>query len=216
MRGWPGCRTITSTPRTWTCSASGSLFELLSTARTTAGETTLAGWLLAPAPPAVVVERQAAARDLAAREAFREDLAVLGPEIRCRRRFGGPRRLGAASRSPAPPGWGPVLLVALSATSLAGLVLWTLDARGAMPVWLPIAALLQGAVGLAWRRRVLASIRELEPRAHDLAVVAAALARVEHETFDAPRFDRAHAPGWRRPACRRRARSSGCPGSSTC
>ena len=37
-------------------------------------------------------------------------------------------------------------------------------------------------------RRVLASIRELEPRARDLALVAAALARVEHEPFTAPRL----------------------------
>ena len=54
----------------------GSLFELLCTARTRAGEETLARWLLAPAPPDEVRARQAAAIDLSPRVRFRESLST--------------------------------------------------------------------------------------------------------------------------------------------
>src|SRR5215469_5946336 len=42
----------------------GSLFELLSTARTQVGEDALAGWLLAPAPPHAIRARQASVEEL--------------------------------------------------------------------------------------------------------------------------------------------------------
>src|SRR5579884_290510 len=60
----------------------GSLFELISTARTGAGERTLARWLLAPADRAEALDRQAAVRELCARLDLREDLALLGEDIR--------------------------------------------------------------------------------------------------------------------------------------
>ncbi len=163
----------------------GSLFELLSTARTTAGEATLAGWLLAPATPAAARERQAAGRDLAERDQFREDLAVLGPEIRA---GADSAALVRWARQPVatPPPWGPPLLAALAAASVAGIVQWLM--AGEPSSWLVAVLALQGAVGLRLRSRVLASIRELEPRARDLALVAAALARVENEPFTAPRL----------------------------
>src|SRR5215472_5389517 len=60
----------------------GSLFELLSTARTRIGEDTLAQWLLHPAPPEVARERQEAVEELRARVDLREALAVLAEEAR--------------------------------------------------------------------------------------------------------------------------------------
>jgi hypothetical protein len=168
----------------------GSLFELLSTARTTAGERTLATWLLAPSDPAIARDRQAAAIDLAGREAFREDLAVLGPEIR---EGADSAALVRWANEPvaAPPAWGPPLLAVVALATLSGLVLWVI--RDAWPPWLLPAALIQAGLGLWLRSRVLASIRELEPRVHDLAVVAAALERVEREPFTAPRLTLLHA-----------------------
>ncbi|MGH7785821.1 MAG: MutS-related protein, partial [Candidatus Binatia bacterium] len=56
----------------------GSLFELLCTARTRAGEDTLAAWLGAAAPPAEIVARQAALAELQPRVDLREALALLG------------------------------------------------------------------------------------------------------------------------------------------
>jgi hypothetical protein len=164
---------------------SGSLFELLSSARTIGGESTLASWLLTPAAPAVVLERQAAIRDLAGREQFREDLAVLGPDMRA---GADSAALVGWARQPvaAPPAWGPPVLVLVAAATIGGLVQWV--ATDAAPAWLLPSAALQALLGWWWRRRVLASIRELEPRARDLALVAAALARVEQEPFSAPRL----------------------------
>ncbi len=52
----------------------GSLFQLVSTARTAAGEARLAGWLSAASSPAEVGARQAAARELAGATRFREEL----------------------------------------------------------------------------------------------------------------------------------------------
>ena len=60
----------------------GSLFELLSTARTHIGEDTLARWLLAPATPEVARARQEAVTELRPRLDLREDLAVAGEEAR--------------------------------------------------------------------------------------------------------------------------------------
>src|SRR6202007_3276024 len=59
-----------------------SLFELLCTARTRAGEETLARWLLAPASPDEVRGRQEAARELSPRLRFREKLSILGDDIK--------------------------------------------------------------------------------------------------------------------------------------
>jgi hypothetical protein len=60
----------------------GSLFELLSTARTRAGEDTLARWLLAPASRDEVAARHLAVQELRSLLDLREDLAVLGASVR--------------------------------------------------------------------------------------------------------------------------------------
>ena len=67
----------------------GSLFELLSTARTRMGEETLAKWLLAPSTVNEIAERHAAVRELRDQLDLREDLSCVWP--RCQR--------GSASRS---------------------------------------------------------------------------------------------------------------------
>ncbi|EAU64473.1 DNA mismatch repair protein HexA [Stigmatella aurantiaca DW4/3-1] len=54
----------------------GSLFQLLNETATRAGEERLAAWLSRPASPETVGARQGAARELAARSAFRQDLCV--------------------------------------------------------------------------------------------------------------------------------------------
>ena len=58
----------------------GSLFALLSTARTRMGEDSLASWLLAASPVETIRERQAAVAELRGRLDLREDLEVLGQE----------------------------------------------------------------------------------------------------------------------------------------
>ena len=96
----------------------GGLFELLSTARTRAGEDTLARWLLQSAPPEIVLERQAAVAELRSKLDLREDLALLGEDVRA---SGDPKALIAWAESP------PVLApgaarVAATVLSLAMLI----------------------------------------------------------------------------------------------
>jgi MutS domain V len=58
-----------------------SVFELLCTARTRAGEETLARWLLVPASPDEVRDRQQAARELSGCLDFRESLSTMGEDL---------------------------------------------------------------------------------------------------------------------------------------
>ncbi|RIK90046.1 MAG: DNA mismatch repair protein MutS, partial [Proteobacteria bacterium] len=60
---------------------SGSLFDLLCRARTAAGEALLARWLLAPAPPDEVRERQAAVAELRDALDLRESLSLVGDSV---------------------------------------------------------------------------------------------------------------------------------------
>ncbi len=62
----------------------GSIFELLCTFRTRAGEETLARWLLEPAPPDEIRARQCAAQELKDRTGFRERLFTVGDKVRLR------------------------------------------------------------------------------------------------------------------------------------
>ncbi len=60
----------------------GSLFERLCTARTSSGEACLASWLLQPAPVTEILARHAAVKELRPRLDLREDLALLGDDVR--------------------------------------------------------------------------------------------------------------------------------------
>lgn len=59
----------------------GSLFRLLSVARTPTGRRTLARWLAEPAAPETVTGRQDAVRDLAGRLDFRQELEAAGAGV---------------------------------------------------------------------------------------------------------------------------------------
>ena len=60
----------------------GSLYPLLSAARTPLGEDTLAQWLLSPASLASIIDRRAAVADLRERLDLREELAIGGESLR--------------------------------------------------------------------------------------------------------------------------------------
>ena len=72
----------------------GSLFEMLSTARTGAGESALAAWLLAPGDRERVIARQQAVDELRERVDLREELALMGEDIRAAVDAGAPARWG--------------------------------------------------------------------------------------------------------------------------
>lgn len=163
----------------------GSVFELLSTARTRAGEETLARWLLAPATLSEIRDRHAAVEELRRRLDLREDLALLGEEVR------------AGIDSEPLPRWGesaplldsaPLRVVAggLSLAALSSFIAWA--GFGASPRILLAVLAIEAAVGIVLRPRVLAAVQAVEQPAHDLALMAEVLVRLEHERFSSERL----------------------------
>jgi len=162
-----------------------SLFALLCSARTRAGEETLAAWLRAPAAPEEVRARQAAVAELRGRLDLREELALLGDDVRA-----GLAPEALAAWGTAPSVGAPTALrvtLALAAALLVAAVAATLLGAPLLPLVLGIGGL---AFGLAatQRRRVQAIVRGVGRPGRDLALLAALLARVEAERFQAPRL----------------------------
>jgi hypothetical protein len=163
----------------------GSVFERICEARTRAGEQALARALLAPAPAPEVRSRQAAVRELAPRLGLREDLALLGEDVRgalhsealCQWGEGEPRLPLRPHRLVAP------LLVALT---LAGAALWI--GAGAGPIPFAIALLVQTGYALTLRRRVQAVAKGVDAPARELDLFAALLGRIEREPVECERL----------------------------
>jgi len=160
----------------------GSLFQLLCLARTRAGEECLADWLLAPAPPETVRKRQQAVEDLRLRLDLREDLALLGQEVRP---VIDPQALAAWGAEPIQlTSSGERLVAALiAAATVAALIGWAFGLG-----WLPFAALalLGRAYDRTLRPRVRCVVGAVEKPAHGLALLASLMERLEAETFTAP------------------------------
>jgi hypothetical protein len=162
----------------------GSLFELLCTARTRAGEQTLAAWLLAAAPVETLEARQKAVRDLEGRVSFRTKLFSLGETV----------RLGVDPE--ALTAWGErqpvfdrrvtrVLTRTLSALWIVCLIAWAIGGSGEFA----------GAVtllNLAWAHRLYQRQDEaaeaLGKAADGLGVLSGILALLEEEQFTAPKL----------------------------
>jgi len=163
---------------------SGSLFQLLDTAKTEAGEDTLADWLRAPADLDTVRERQQAVAELRDRPDVRERLAVLAAEAHV-------SRTGAlvrwASSAPSELGTSRAALFALCAAVNAVLVgVWLAGAMSGLPVvaWLAFS----GGVALGHRRRVWQVLRRVDAAADDLSLFEALLRELEREQFSASRL----------------------------
>jgi hypothetical protein len=162
----------------------GSLFELLCTCRTAAGEACLAGWLLAPAEPEMVRARQAAVAELRPRLDLREELALLGEETQPAVDAGSLAEWGTApprlaSRS------AHLLAGLLAAGNVAALIAWVLGYGFAPFLGL---LLLEQLFGRSQRLKVRQVLEEAEGAARHLSLLAPLLARLERSTFTAPRL----------------------------
>ena len=180
----------------------GSLFELLCTARTPMGEETLAHWLLEAAPPDEVQARQAAVNDLRGRLNLREDLAVLGDDVR---HVVQPDALAAWGEAAPVLKAAPIMRAMLMLLALVWLAsLWAWFARGRWDLALA-ASVLNLCVQYRFRKRVwkvappvgvLAAAAEaptgngaapsritVEGVAPELRLLATVLARLDRETF---------------------------------
>ena len=165
----------------------GGLFELLSTARTRAGEDTLARWLLQSAAPETVIERQGGVAELAPKLDLREDLALLGEDARA---CGDPQALIGWAEAPPVFGPGPARIAAailsVSVLLCGSYYLWepTVGSRAGLICLLAITS----AFGFHFRRRVLTVAARVEEAQHDLSLLAKVLARIEGERFNSARL----------------------------
>jgi hypothetical protein len=161
-----------------------SIFELLCTARTRAGEETLAAWLQVAAPVDEILLRQEAIRDLTARVEFREQLFSLGENVRLGVQ---PTELADwGERKPFfPERWTQVVTTVLGIAWLAGIVGWV--AWGLAPIALAISVL-----NMAWAHRLHARYDEaadrIEKATEDLELLAGVLALLEREQFTASKL----------------------------
>ena len=163
----------------------GSLFERLCTARTRAGEETLAAWLMHPASVNDVGERQAAVSELRGRLDLREEIELLGSDLRAGI---DPEALAAWGGDPGAFTSGRVLIAVsaavLAALAVAALIGWGFLETGPRPF---CAVALVEILVTAWTaRRVRRVLAGLDERTHDLVILSALLARLEHEPFESP------------------------------
>ena len=161
-----------------------SLFELLNTARTEAGEETLAGWLGTGAVIDDVLARQAAVDELRPKLDFREDLAVLAAE-------GDVSRTGALARwsASSPVGFSAMVPAMLAMCAAITVALALLAYYDIVPPTLAIGWLfVEYAVARIWRRKLQVVIERVGRPVDDLALVAELLSRIEREPTVAPRL----------------------------
>jgi hypothetical protein len=190
----------------------GSLFELLSLARTRTGEETLARWLTSPGDAAEIRARQEAVKELGPALDLRERLALTGADVRAAVQTD---RLLEWAETPMPPRRGLQTFTWLFTVA----VLVAIPYMAITSSWVPLAVLvaLQAIVFRRLRQQMdaIVSGRDSEAtadfvadalthRALDLDVVADLLKSLEGERFGSERLarlrDRLTADG--RPASR--------------
>ncbi len=163
----------------------GSLFELLSQARTAWGRETLAAWLRAPADVGAVRGRQEGIRELRGDLDLRESLAVAGEEVA---RGVDPSRLqGWASRetSTLPPGVGAVA-TALPFLALCALGGWIFLHLGPLPF--VAVALITALLALRTRVTVKRLVEGVDGPSDDLSLLSSVLSLFESRPAAAPRL----------------------------
>ena len=171
------------------------LYELLCTARTSAGERLLADWLLAAATTEEITRRQAAVRELAPHLDFQERMALAGEDIQTE----GARTPEAlanwaeAANKFHNPGWLRFGALVLALAWVASVLLWLLSRLGGVPLWEWgwVAAgltVLNGALSYAGRKETTEAAEALVAAGEELPLLAAVFAAIERENFRSDRL----------------------------
>ena len=157
----------------------GSLFQLLSTARTNMGKQCLSRWLLTHPDVEEIQERQAAVAELKSRLDFREDLAVSGESERIAAK---PEALIAWARDESGLKDSRWWAAALAVLNLATLIF------GFMVMWTPfiISLLINGIITSHARHRLEKIFARIGDTHKDLDSLALLLQRIEAEKFESP------------------------------
>jgi hypothetical protein len=161
----------------------GSLFELLCTARTRAGERTLARWLMTPAAPEEVRRRQEAVAELRPALDLREDLARLGEDVRT-----DDDPDGLIEWAEAPPvltsRWPVWVGALLGLANFAALIAWLSASTGLLP--LVVTGVAAAALALPLRNKVGPVLSVAGRPENELELLSGVLARLERERFSSP------------------------------
>jgi DNA mismatch repair ATPase MutS len=162
----------------------GSLFQLLSTARTRMGEDALAAWLLSPATVEKIRERHAAVDELRDQIDLREDLAVLGEDVGVGVH---PDALAKWAESPnrMKPLWIQWLATVLAVLAVAAAAVWAV--WGIATPFLAIVVI-EAAITYKLKHPLEEVLHETEHAFRDLDLLSGVLARVEAHVFQAPRL----------------------------
>jgi hypothetical protein len=167
-----------------------SLFELLCTARTRAGEEALARWLIAPAPPDEVRARQKAAIELSPRLAFRESLSTMGEDVAIGVR---PAQLADWGETQAglPSGVIRILAPVLAVAWVLSVAAWQL--WGASELLVLTTTVVNLGISYRLRSRLSEAAHAAEDAGHDLMLLSQVLTAFEREEFSSPRLLRLQA-----------------------
>ena len=162
----------------------GSLFELLSTARLRSGSETLAHWLLEPAAPAEVRERHAAVNELRPGLDLREEIAMLGEDLRSGIE---PNSLARWAEKPLvfDSGRLRIAAAALAVLMCGAVAVWAF--RG-IPEYFLVVAAVEAFFALRLRARVERVVDGVGDPAYGLSLLAEVLGRFEREPFSSPRL----------------------------
>jgi hypothetical protein len=160
-----------------------SVFELLCTARTRAGEETLARWLLEPASPDEVRGRQEAARELSGRLDFREGLSAKGEDVSLGVR---PAQLIAWGEATADLPSGIIRIVApvLAVAWIVCVVAW--QVWGAPELLVLAITVVNLGLSYRFRNRLSEAAHAAEEAGHDLNLLSQVLTAFECEPFSSP------------------------------
>ena len=163
----------------------GSLFELIATTRTAAGENKLASWLLHPARRGEIADRQQAVAELRPALQLREDIALLAEDVRPEIKVYKLGEWGAGPIVRFPAFLRPVAIF----LALAGMAAVIGFFGALLPIW-PLLLILACDFSLIFlfRLRVKAVLENVEASGRDLNILSALVERLEEEQFEAPRL----------------------------
>ena len=163
----------------------GSLFELLSTARTKAGEERLASWLLTAAPILEVLARQRSVEELRPRLDLREEVALLGDEVNAGAH---PEELTTWAARPSvftarQTRWLRLAALLIGFFSAAAVVMWL--GYGYRKTAM-LALMVEATFLFFYRAQIGRVIAEVERPGRELSLLAEILGRLEQERFASP------------------------------
>lgn len=165
----------------------GSLFELLSTARTAAGERTLAGWLLAPGVRDEVAARQQAVAELSPRIDLREEIALMGEDVRAAVDDKTLREWGERPPVELIPG-ARVIALTLALAALVTFGMFLTHVANLVPFLFVVLA--EMGFGMAMREPVRLITSAVNTPSRELELLGLLLQRMERETFTSPALAR--------------------------